>query len=89
MAKPTGRNITVDALNDRRLNAVKLRLLGVSVAQTAVRAGLSQPTVISAFKAYTRGGWAAVPVAPRGRGAGKWEVVVEWLERTPILNILA
>ena len=53
MAKPTGRNITVDALNERRLKAVKLRLSGVSVADTAVRAGLSQPTVIDAFKAYT------------------------------------
>ena len=74
MAKPSGRNITVDALNDRRLNAVKLRLSGVSVAETAVRSGLSRPTVIDAFKAYTSGGWGAVPVAPRGRGTRKWGV---------------
>ena len=68
-----GRNITVEALNERRLNAVKFRLSGLSVAETAFRAGLSQPTVIDAFKAYQSGGWSAVPVAPRGRGIKKME----------------
>jgi sulfate adenylyltransferase subunit 2 len=66
-----GRNITVEALNERRLNAVKLRLAGVPVAQAARRTGLSQPTVIGAFKAYQQGGWAAVPVGARGRGIKK------------------
>jgi sulfate adenylyltransferase subunit 2 len=66
-----GRNIKVGALNKRRRRAVKLRLAGVSVAKAAARAGLSQPTVISAVKEYRRGGWAAVPVAPRGRGVRK------------------
>jgi hypothetical protein len=69
-----GRNIKVEALNKRRQRAVKLRLAGVSVAETAARAGLSQPTVIGAMKDYRRGGWAAVPVAPRGRGIRKQEV---------------
>jgi len=63
-----GRNITIDALNKRRRAAVKFRLAGASVADTARRTGLSAPTVISAVKAYRRGGWAAVPVGPRGRG---------------------
>ncbi len=66
-----GRNITIDALNRRRRAAVKLRLAGVSVADTARRTGLSAPTVISAVKAYRRGGWATVPVGPRGRGIKK------------------
>ena len=63
-----GRNVTVDALNERRMNAVKLRLSGLSILETAAKTGLSQPTVIRALKAYQAGGWAAVPVGPRGRG---------------------
>jgi sulfate adenylyltransferase subunit 2 len=66
-----GRNITVEALNERRVNAVKLRLSGLSIAETARRTGLSQPTVIGAVKAYQKGGWPSVPVAPRGRGIKK------------------
>jgi sulfate adenylyltransferase subunit 2 len=67
----SGRNIRVDELNRRRRRAVELRLRGVSIAQSAKRSGLSAPTVIDAVKAYRRGGWAAVPVAPRGRGVRK------------------
>ena len=69
-----GRNVRVEELNERRISAVKLRLSGVSVAEAAERAGLSQPTVINALKAYQAGGWAAVPVAPRGRGVKKHEL---------------
>lgn len=67
MAK-TGRQITVSALNLRRRKAVELRLAGGSVARTALKTGLSEPTVIAALKAYRGGGWPAVPVGPRGRG---------------------
>ncbi len=67
MAK-TGREIPIEALNERRRQAVRLRLAGVSPAQSARQTGLSQPTVNAAFKAYRHGGWSAVPVAPRGRG---------------------
>jgi len=66
-----GRSIKVVALNERRLAAVKLRLAGAPIAEAAARTGLSQPTVISAVKAYQEGGWGAVPVAPRGRGIKK------------------
>ena len=66
-----GRNIKVEELNERRLAAVRLRLAGISIAETAARSGLSQPTVIGAVKAYKEGGWASVPVAPRGRGIKK------------------
>jgi sulfate adenylyltransferase subunit 2 len=65
----------VDALNERRLSAVRLRLSGLSVAETATRTGLSRPTVIDAVKAYRNGGWAAVPVGPRGRGVKKGPLV--------------
>src|SRR5262249_44996984 len=58
-------------LNERRINAVKLRLAGTTVAEAAQQTGLSQPTVIAAVKAYKEGGWPAVPVAPRGRGIRK------------------
>ena len=67
MAK-TGRQITVAALNQRRRKAVEWRLAGTSVAKTALKTGLSEPTVIAALKAYRLGGWNAVPVGPRGRG---------------------
>jgi sulfate adenylyltransferase subunit 2 len=73
MIRVNGRNITVEALNERRLNAVKLRLSGLSVTETALQAGLSRPTVIDALRAYQSGGWSAVPVAPRGRGIKKIE----------------
>ena len=63
-----GRNVTVDELNERRIEAVRLRLAGLSVSETATKTRLSEPTVISALKAYKGGGWPAVPVAPRGRG---------------------
>src|SRR6266581_201339 len=66
-----GRNIRVEDLNERRLNAVRLRLSGLSTAETALRSGLSQTTVIAAVKAYQNGGWSAVPVAARGRGVKK------------------
>ncbi len=69
-----GRNVTVHALNERRVNAVKLRLAGASIAEAAAKAGLSQPTVIRAVKAYQAGGWAAVPVGPRGRGITKKKI---------------
>ena len=63
-----GRNVPVQDLNTRRVEAVKLRLAGVPLTEAASKAGLSQPTVIRAMKAYQAGGWAAVPVGPRGRG---------------------
>jgi len=67
MAK-TGRQINVAALNQRRRKAVELRLSGTPVAKTALRTGLSEPTVTASLKAYRLGGWTAVPVGPRGRG---------------------
>jgi sulfate adenylyltransferase subunit 2 len=67
MATPDGRNVPVAELNRRRVEAVRLRLTGVSIEEAGARAGLSRPTVIRAFKAYQTGGWDAVAVAARGR----------------------
>jgi sulfate adenylyltransferase subunit 2 len=72
-----GRNIKVKALNERRVAAVKLRLAGASLVEAAERSGLSQPTVIAAIKAYREGGWAAVPVAARGRGVKKGPIAAK------------
>ncbi|MDN3555255.1 helix-turn-helix domain-containing protein [Halomonas maura] len=58
-------------MSERRLEAVRLRLDGVTVAETARRTGLSAPTVSAAWKAFREGGWDAVPIRPRGRPAGQ------------------
>jgi transposase len=63
--------LSPEVLNERRLDAVRLRLDGHTVAETATRAGLSAPTVSAAWKAFREGGWAAVPVRPRGRKTGQ------------------
>jgi len=70
---PDGRSVSVDELNKRRIEAVRLRLAGVPLAKAAKRTKLSPPTVTAALNAYRLGGWSAVPVAPRGRGIKKTE----------------
>lgn len=54
-------------LNERRKKAVQMRLDGATLAVTSAATGLSNPTIIAAFKAFMQGGWAAVNVKPRGR----------------------
>ncbi len=58
-------------LNERRLEAVRHRLAGATVADAAQRSGLSAPTVINAMAAFRRGGWEAIKVASRGRRKGE------------------
>ena len=60
---------SIKALNDRRLDAVRRRLDGESLADVSVAVGLSVPTVVAAMKAYEAGGWDGVAVKPRGRPA--------------------
>lgn len=50
---------------------MRLRLDGCTVAEASQRTGLSAPTVSAAWKAFREGGWAAVPVKPRGRTKGQ------------------
>lgn len=58
-------------ISKRRMEAVKQRLDGATVALAARRTGLSPPTVSAAWKAFCQGGWAAVPVKERGRPRGQ------------------
>ncbi|MGM0927700.1 MAG: helix-turn-helix domain-containing protein [Pseudomonadota bacterium] len=67
----SAKHLTPEMLNERRLQAVRLRLDGHTVAEVATRTGLSAPTVSAAWKAFREGGWEAVPVRPRGRKAGQ------------------
>jgi len=60
-----------DVLNEKRRRAVELRLAGSSLAAIRRETGLSAPTVISAYKAFVAGGWAAVPVKSLGRRVGQ------------------
>jgi sulfate adenylyltransferase subunit 2 len=60
-----GNQLTVDDLNAKRRQAVRLRLQGEKLAVVTASTGLSTPTVISAVKAYRQGGWNAVEVNPR------------------------
>jgi sulfate adenylyltransferase subunit 2 len=66
-----GRSDTTEVLNDRRRRAVEMRLAGASLAAIRAATGLSAPTVISAYRAFATGGWAAVPVKSRGRSVGQ------------------
>ena len=60
-------------LNAQRRRAVQLRVDGHSLTKVREATGLSVPTIIAAFKAFTQGGWHAVDVGTRGRpqGAGR------------------
>jgi transposase len=70
MDRTDGRTLSVEALNERRRRAVKLRLTGMKLAEVSSVAELSQGTIISATKAYKAGGWAAVSTGRRGRSLG-------------------
>ncbi|WP_163649514.1 helix-turn-helix domain-containing protein [Modicisalibacter sp. 'Wilcox'] len=67
----TTKHLSPEIISERRLQAVRLRLDGMTVAETARRTGLSPPTVSAAWKAFREGGWEAVPVRPRGRPTGQ------------------
>lgn len=60
-----------ECLNSKRKYAVELRLQGYKVAEVAKLSGLSAPTVIAAYKAFTQGGWQAIAVKPRGAKEGQ------------------
>jgi sulfate adenylyltransferase subunit 2 len=64
------RNLSTEILNERRRQAVKLRLSGMTVAAVSAAVELSAPTVIAAHKAFLEGGWSAVALKRRGRVAG-------------------
>ncbi|WP_193068754.1 MULTISPECIES: helix-turn-helix domain-containing protein [unclassified Halomonas] len=69
------KHLSPELLNARRKQAVQLRLDGYTVAVVSQQTGLSAPTVSAAWKAFREGGWAAVPVKPRGRLKGQANVL--------------
>lgn len=70
MEKIDSRTLSVEALNERRRRAVKMRLQGVSLKETATQCEMSRTTVIAAVKAYEAGGWSAVDIERPGRPSG-------------------
>lgn len=71
MEKIDTRTLPIAAVNERRRQAVKLRLDGVMLKDIARITELSPTTIISAHKAYTAGGWEAVVVSAGGRPTGR------------------
>jgi transposase len=73
MEKIDSRKLPEAALNERRRRAVKLRLAGVSVRETALQCELSTHTVVKAHQAFRQGGWTAVKVkrGHRPKGSGR------------------
>ncbi len=70
MEKIDSRTLPLAALNERRRRAVKMRLEGASLKDTAAQCEKSRTTVIAAIKAYESGGWKAVDVDRGGRLVG-------------------
>ena len=70
MRNTDSRKLSIPALNERRRQAVKLRLKGMKLAEVAEAVGMAKGTVISVMKSYEAGGWPAVAVGRRGRTKG-------------------
>jgi transposase len=81
MEKVDSRTLSVEALNERRRRAVKMRLQGVSLKETATQCEMSRTTVIAAVKAYEAGGWKAVDIARPGRPSGSGRTLTAEQER--------
>jgi len=67
MEKIDSRTLPLAALNERRRRAVKMRLEGASLKDTAAQCEMSRTTVIATIKAYSAGRWKAVDVDRGGR----------------------
>jgi transposase len=81
MDKIDSRTLSVEALNERRRRAVKMRLQGVSLKETAAQCEMSRTTVIAALKAYAAGGWKAVDIERPGRPSGTGRTLTVEQER--------
>jgi sulfate adenylyltransferase subunit 2 len=62
-------------LNARRRRAVQLRVDGRPLEHIRLETGLSVPTILQAFRAFTAGGWRAIDVRTRGRPTGAGRVL--------------
>ena len=81
MDKIDSRTLPGDALNERRRRAVKMRLDGTSLKDTAALCEMSRTTVIAAVKAYQTGGWKTVDVDRGGRPVGSGRTLSAEQER--------
>lgn len=82
METTNGKRLSTEVLNERRRQAVKLRLSGMNLVAVAEAVGLTRGTIISAMKAYKAGGWKAVAVKARGRSVGDGRTLSEEQEKT-------
>lgn len=76
-----GKRLSTEVLNERRRQAVKLRLDGMKLAKVSATVGLSPGTIISAMKSYQLGGWPGVSIAARGRSVGDGRTLTAEQER--------
>jgi transposase len=70
MERIDGRKLSIEALNERRRRAVKMRLSGATIMEAVEQCELGRNAVIRASQAYARGGWKAVSVSGGGRPTG-------------------
>src|SRR5664280_2183379 len=77
MERTDGRRLSIEALNERRRRAVKMRLSGATIMQAAEQCELGRNAVIRASQAYARGGWKAVSVSGGGRPTGSGRLLSE------------
>jgi transposase len=70
MERSDGRKLSIEALNERRRRAVKMRLAGATIMAAVEQCELGRSAVIRASQAYAQGGWRAVPVSVGGRPKG-------------------
>lgn len=82
MEKTDARKLPISVLNERRRRAVRLRAKGMPLKTVVETVELSAPAVIAAWRAYQRGGIAAVEVKKRGRRAGSGRRLDASQERT-------
>ena len=59
--------LSPNVLNQRRVQAVGLRLSGQNLETIEQQTQLTRPTIIAAYQSLLEGGWQAVPVKKRGR----------------------
>jgi len=77
----SGKHVSTAVLNERRRQAVRLRLSGMKLAQVCAAVGLSAGTIIRAMKCYKAGGWPAVAIAARGRSVGEGRTLTSEQEK--------
>ena len=79
---------TADTLDERRRNAVGLRLAGKSLSEIGKATGLSAPAAIAAHKRFLAGGWEAVAIGPAGRKAGEGRLLAPQQEAEAFLQVI-